>query len=180
MYICKLQKPCIFVAGEVSTLHQRLVAPFANMDQLQLNCVGWNCLSIPKLQLWNSWSLWMDKQFHPTLHQARDCLSVLGFELIHVSERGHWRRKLLNVSIITLDCFCNPNIVVIYYLSFHCKSLSGNQSNYPFSVKIFREGQWNWHESAKSSIESFITYSTSIMWIAPNGVFWFWFHRQKV
>ena len=51
-------------------------------------CVGWIYLSIPKLQLCNSWSLWTDKWFHLTFYQACDYLSMLGFKLNHVSKRG--------------------------------------------------------------------------------------------
>ena len=44
--------------------------------------MGWNCLSIPKLQRWNRWSLGMDKQFHPALYRARNYLSILGIKFI--------------------------------------------------------------------------------------------------
>ena len=52
--------------------------------------MGWNYLSIPKLQRCNRWSLGMDKLFHPTLYQACNYLSMLGLKLNHVSKRGHW------------------------------------------------------------------------------------------
>ena len=58
--------------------------------------MGWNYLSIPKLQRfhklqrWNRWSLGMDKYIHPTLYQACDFLSMLEFKLIHVRKRGPW------------------------------------------------------------------------------------------
>ena len=48
----------------------------------------WNWLPIPKLQRLHCWSLGMDKYFHPTLNHACDCLSMLGLNLNHVSERG--------------------------------------------------------------------------------------------
>ena len=51
--------------------------------------MGWNYLSIPKLQRCNRWSLGMDKWFHPTLYWACDYLSMLGLKLNHVSKRGH-------------------------------------------------------------------------------------------
>ena len=51
--------------------------------------MGWNDLSIPQLQQCNSWSLGIDKKFHPTLYWACDYLSMLGLKLIHVSKRGH-------------------------------------------------------------------------------------------
>ena len=52
--------------------------------------MGWNYLSIPKLQRCNRWSLGMDKWFHPTLYHACDYLSMLGLGLNHVSKRGQW------------------------------------------------------------------------------------------
>ena len=50
--------------------------------------VGWNYLSIPKLQQCDRWSLVMNKQFHPTLYDGRDYLSMQGLELNNVSIRG--------------------------------------------------------------------------------------------
>ena len=57
--------------------------------------MGWNYLSIPKLQRCNRWSLEMDKQFHLTLCQVCDYLSMLGLKLNHVSKRGHWWTELM-------------------------------------------------------------------------------------
>ena len=51
--------------------------------------MGWNYLSIPKLQRCNRWSLGMDKLFHPTLYQVYDYLSMLWLKLNHVSKSGH-------------------------------------------------------------------------------------------
>ena len=51
--------------------------------------MGWNYLSIPKLQRCNRWSLGMDKIFYPTLYWACNYLSMLGLKLNHVSKRGH-------------------------------------------------------------------------------------------
>ena len=52
--------------------------------------MGWNYLSIPKLQRLHRWSLGMDKLFHPTHYNGCNYLSMLGLKLIHVSKRGHW------------------------------------------------------------------------------------------
>ena len=49
--------------------------------------MGWNCLSIPKLQGCNRWSLGMDKCVHPSLYWAYDYLSTLELKLIHASKR---------------------------------------------------------------------------------------------
>ena len=51
--------------------------------------MGWNYLSIPKLQRLHRWSLGMDKYFHPMHHNGCNYLSMLGLKLNHVSKRGH-------------------------------------------------------------------------------------------
>ena len=51
--------------------------------------MGWNYLSIPKLQRLHRWSLGMHKLFHPTHYNGCNYLSMLGLKLIHVSKRGH-------------------------------------------------------------------------------------------
>ena len=50
--------------------------------------MGWNYLSIPKLQWCSHWNLGMDKPFHPTHYNGCNCLSMLGLKLNHVSKRG--------------------------------------------------------------------------------------------
>ena len=51
--------------------------------------MGWNYLSIPKLQWCNCWSLEMDTKFLLTLYNVCNYLSMMGFKFIHVSKRGH-------------------------------------------------------------------------------------------
>ena len=58
--------------------------------------MGWNYLSIPKLQRCNRWSLGMDEQFHLRLNWACNYLSMMGLKLIHVSKSGH-RFWVLNI-----------------------------------------------------------------------------------
>ena len=50
--------------------------------------VRWNYLFIPKLQWLHHWSLVMDNQFHPTLYNGSNYLSMLGLKFINVSNRG--------------------------------------------------------------------------------------------
>ena len=61
--------------------------------------VGWNYLSIPKLQRCNRWSLGMEKQFHPTEYYGCNYLSMLGLKLNHASKNGalveYWSVTLL-------------------------------------------------------------------------------------
>ena len=52
--------------------------------------MGWNCVSISKLQRLHLWSLGRDKSLHPTLYNGCTYLSVLGLKLIHVSKMGPW------------------------------------------------------------------------------------------
>ena len=54
--------------------------------------VGWNYLSIPKLQRCKfGGSLEMDKWFHPTLYNVCNYVSMLGLKLIHVNKSGPCR-----------------------------------------------------------------------------------------
>ena len=50
--------------------------------------MGWNYLSISKLQRLHRWSLEMHKLVHPTLRNGCDYLSIPGLTLNHVSEKG--------------------------------------------------------------------------------------------
>ena len=49
--------------------------------------VGWNYISIHKLQRRSRWSLWMDKKFHHTFYWACNYFSMPGTKSIYVSER---------------------------------------------------------------------------------------------
>ena len=42
----------------------------------------------------------MDKQFHPTLYNGCNYLSMLGIKLNHASERGPWERDSF-ISVVT-------------------------------------------------------------------------------
>ena len=52
--------------------------------------MGWNYLSITKLQRLHRWRLVMDKYFHPTLYLGCNYIFMLGLKLIHVSKSGPW------------------------------------------------------------------------------------------
>ena len=49
--------------------------------------VGWNYLSVPKIQLLHHWCLWMYNEFHPTLNNEFNYLSILELSKDHVSKR---------------------------------------------------------------------------------------------
>ena len=51
--------------------------------------MGWNCLSIPKLQRFQRWSLKMENLFHPTFYCACYYLSMLGLKVNHASKGPH-------------------------------------------------------------------------------------------
>ena len=51
--------------------------------------MGCNYLSISKLQWHNHWSLRMDKQFHPTLYDVYNYLSMPRLKVTRVSETWH-------------------------------------------------------------------------------------------
>ena len=50
--------------------------------------MGWNHLSIPKLQQLHRWSLGMDRKFHSTFYYGCNWLPMLGLKLIYVSKTG--------------------------------------------------------------------------------------------
>ena len=50
--------------------------------------MGWNYLSIPKLQRSHHCNLGMDAYFHAKLYWAHDYLSMVGLKLNHVDKRG--------------------------------------------------------------------------------------------
>ena len=95
--------------------------------------MGWNYLSIPKLQRLHRWSLGMDKLFHPALYWACNYLSVIGLKLIHII-RNPWCFGVQYIprnmhTVFALLCF----VVVIHWLMFpypsgllhwHCGNLT--------------------------------------------------------
>ena len=61
--------------------------------------MGWNYLSIPKLQRFQHWNLEMDKWFHPTLYWACNYLSMLESKFIHVnrsSPMSHFTQRMIS------------------------------------------------------------------------------------
>ena len=116
--------------------------------------MGWNYLSIPKLQRCNRWSLGMDKWFHPKLCWTCDYLSMLGLKLNHVSKRGpevsmstisllinkyqHLELSIIHYGFLCLKCqYCsamlfqyNNTCFVNSYMSY---TLVGRNVVYPLS-----------------------------------------------
>ena len=69
--------------------------------------MGWNNLSIPKLQ-WCNWSLETDKWIHSTLHWACDYLFLLGLKLVNVNESGPQKTGTLHGNLdSTFSCCCS-------------------------------------------------------------------------
>ena len=77
--------------------------------------MGWNYLSIPKLQRLHRWSLGMDKQFHPMLYWACDYLSMLGFKLNHVSKKGLLQIRVRGQRNCLLEITTSANVIIIRY-----------------------------------------------------------------
>ena len=61
--------------------------------------MGWNYLSIPKLQRLHRWSLGMDKQFRPILYWVCNYISMLGLKLNHVIKSGPMRQTSITKPI---------------------------------------------------------------------------------
>ena len=56
--------------------------------------MGWNYLSIPKLQRFHRWSLGIDKYFHSALYKVCNYISMLGLQFIYVYKRAPGRHAL--------------------------------------------------------------------------------------
>ena len=87
--------------------------------------MGWNYLSIPKLQRLHRWSLGMDKKFHPMHYNGCDYLSMLGLKLNHVIKRGHWLSVKLAMLGLKLNHVCKrapDNYLPLEGCSYYLKS----------------------------------------------------------
>ena len=76
--------------------------------------MGWNYLSIPKLQWCHCWSLGRDKLFHPTLYNGCNYLSMQGLNSIHVSKRAPvviWLCKTGNMGYLSIYRYCWFSVV---------------------------------------------------------------------
>ena len=85
--------------------------------------MGWNYLSIPKLQRCNRWSLGMDKQFHPTVYNGCNYLSLGPWKCLHKSwqhsqvwQRSFWCNFLGSLLVA-------PRVTNRQYIFFECSSL---------------------------------------------------------
>ena len=72
--------------------------------------MGWNYLYIRKLQWLYCWSLGMDKEFHPTLYNGCNYLSMLGLKLNLISKR---RPRTSGTIMLTSDSLS----VAVYFLT---------------------------------------------------------------
>ena len=85
----------------------------------------WNYLPVPKLQWLYRWSLGMDKQYHPTLYNGCNYLSMLGSKLIHVSKMGPRPP-------FTMETYTRGLLAYIaslkYYGNIHSRNMSANKS----------------------------------------------------
>ena len=110
--------------------------------------MGWNYLSIPKLQRCTRWSLGMDKRISSHTLLACDYLSMLGLKLNHVSNRGCFKhndsqdvRRDINGN--TRPHWVNVPILIIYraciWISFHQTRPGGTMASYV----LFHNSQWH-------------------------------------
>ena len=61
---------------------------YQHVSTLIPESVGWNYLSIPKLQRCNRWNLGMNKKFHLTHYWKCDYLSMVGLKLNHAGKKA--------------------------------------------------------------------------------------------
>ena len=77
--------------------------------------MGWNYLSISKLQRCHRWSLEMDKLFHPTYYNRCNYLSMVEFKLNHIGKRAqvyfYWSDDEIQNGWQDLRTLCiNPSV----------------------------------------------------------------------
>ena len=74
----------------------------------------------PNFKVYTFWSLGMDKDFHPTLYNGCNYLSMLGLMFIHVSKTGPCEIRIFDITYNR-----NPHCVAMAYC-FLILSISGN------------------------------------------------------
>ena len=86
--------------------------------------VGWNYLSISKLQWLHHWSLGKEKKFHLTLYDGCNYIFILWLKLIHASKRGSW------IQIMT-ECHTYWDHELIYWATDLSKYVHKQGHSYP-------------------------------------------------
>ena len=100
--------------------------------------MGWNYLSIHKLQRLHLWSLGMDKYFHPIFYKGCGYLFMLGLKLIHASKRGH--RSLVSLRYLTIGiCLENHDECIYIYVYFHLHHVSTMRWHMPLKTFLAKD-----------------------------------------
>ena len=76
--------------------------------------MGWNDLSISKLQQLHRWSLEMDDNFTPHIFNCCNYFSMLWLKLNHVCKRDPWSK--INVCHLTFKPWSTTIVCVRYYI----------------------------------------------------------------
>ena len=109
--------------------------------------MGWNCLSIPKLQRLHHWSLAMGKYFHPTHYNGCDYLCMSGLMLIHV-KRGPRIRTWTSQEHTFQQTECTLTNQLSYWWSSHVFIPTAHLSTHGFqwkSLQTFSLQGWSTH-----------------------------------
>ena len=108
--------------------------------------MGWNYLSIPKLQWLYRWSLGMGKWSHPTLEWTCDYSSMLRLKLNHVSKMGP--RGHVATSCVYVICYilhtASPSVSTLLEIKVVTPPFEALKS-ISDRIFVFPVG-WNWHE----------------------------------
>ena len=76
--------------------------------------MGWNYLSIPKLQRYN-------RNFVPLVIKKCNYVSILGLELNHVSQRGHWCYIGIGTSIFGRNDVIRDSAISLHHEGWYCR-----------------------------------------------------------
>ena len=130
--------------------------------------VGWNYISIPKLQRLHRCRLGMDKYFHPTHHNGCDSLFMVGLKLIHVSERGPWPRRSCLTLLQARACFYKAPLFYDQQLwHFPWANFKGH-----WNCCHISQGPMTWLKRSEIRVAVFLTAAPWAYWIAwPTAYF---------
>ena len=101
--------------------------------------VKWNYLSIPNLQRWNHWRLGMDTEFHPTLYNGYNCLSML--RLNHFNKGSPLWRRYTSVDSVATG---SSNGVTPFRRHDTLQLGTRQQTSVLFQFKCFIPQHWIW------------------------------------
>ena len=108
--------------------------------------MGWNYLSIHKLQRLRRWSLGTDKWIHPTLHNGCNYLSMPGSKLIRVGKKGPLSvasaTELDNCAVLRLLCMLTEKRNCAREMELPFSQIPTKLYNFSWQHSLTSNGSW--------------------------------------